>query len=256
MAFFSSKKSKPEEVKQPISKPTPKPVEVSKDIIKTPTHDVSVLRNLLKVKANIEGGGSLVIGGTFDGEVIIENTVFIEKGAKFFGTVRAKEVKISGNFEGTIYANAVEVTPSGKYSGVINSNKAFLGGEIEGVIKSVNSIEVTKSGKVNTKECKSKNIKIVGQLSGKVIASELLEITSGGSVNGTIITKGIKTEQGGSVIGNIQTYDPQKHDSNASFDDDKSAKDTSNLVNVSPEDMKKYARKDKKDEVKKIPADK
>ena len=247
MAFFgSSKKSKtieakPTEIQQKI---TPK-VESSKDIIKTPSLDVSVLKNLIKVKASIEGGGSLIIGGYFEGDISIENTVFIEKGAKVNATIKAKDIKISGDFEGTIYAaNAVEITSSGKFQGLINSNKAFLGGAVEGVIKSANSIEITKSGLVKAKECKSKNIKIVGKLDGKVIASELLEITSGGAVNGTIITKGIKTEQGGSVVGNIQTYDASIHE------DDNN--DPTKLINITPQDMQKYAKKpqEEKEEVK------
>jgi len=237
MAFFgSSKKSKTIEEKptQVQQTSTPK-VETSRDIIKTPSHDVSVLKNLLKVKASIEGGGSLIIGGYFDGDISIEQTVFIEKDAKVNATIRAKDIKISGEFEGTIYANAVEITPSGKFQGLINSNKTFLGGEVDGVIKSANSIEITKSGNVKTKECKSKNIKIIGKLDGKVVASELLEITSGGAVNGTIITKGIKTEQGGSVIGNIQTYDASIHEDNGN--------DPTKLININPQDMQKYAKK-------------
>ena len=257
MAFFGSRKTNEKDIKQEaVKKPEPRPIEVSTDIIKTPTHDVSVIKNLLKVKASIQGGGSLIIGGEFDGDVAIENTVFIEKDAKFTGTVRAKDIKISGSFEGTIYANGVEVTHSGKLMGNVSCNKAFLGGDINGNVKSADTIEVTKSGNVNTKECKSKNIKIVGSLNGRVVASELLEITSGGSVNGTIITKGIKTEQGGSVVGNIQTYDPNKESMDSSFDSESSTKEPSKLVNISPEEMKKYARKDKKDEVKKIPAEK
>jgi len=241
MAFFGSskKKSKPNEINatQIQQKETPK-IETSKDIIKTPSYDVSILKNLLKVKASIEGGGSLIIGGYFDGDISIENTVFIEKGAKVNATIRAKDIKISGEFEGTIYAaNAVEVTQSGKFKGFINSNKTFLGGEIDGIIKSANSIEVTESGKVKTQECKSKNIRIVGTLEGKVIASELLEITSGGAVNGTIITKGIKTEQGGSVVGNIQTYDSSLHEDNSENSD------PTKLLNINPQDMQKYAKK-------------
>ncbi len=249
MAFFgSSKKSKSVENKlaQKETQPSIIPkVETPKDIIKTPTHDVSVLRDLLKVKANIEGGGSLIIGGYFDGDISIENTLFIEKGAKVNATIRAKDIKIAGEFEGTIYAvNAVEVTQSGKLKGLVNSNKAFLGGEVDGIIKSANSIEITKSGVVKSKECKSKNIKIVGRLEGKVIASELLEITSGGAVNGTIITKGIKTEQGGSVVGNIQTYDPSLNEE-SDLNSKNSSDDPTNLLNLDPKDLQKYARKDK-----------
>lgn len=266
MGFFSSKKeaapvvSKPQE---PIRPAAPK-VPVSTDMIKTPTNNLSIIKDNFIVKATIEGKGSLVIGGEYEGDITIDDTLFVEKGAKFSGTVHAKNVKVSGEFTGTLYATVTEVTKSGKFNGLINANQTSLGGAVDGVVRSIDSLEITKSGAVTTKECKSKKIKVEGSVKGRVVASELLEVTSGGSIDGDIITKGIRTEQGGSIIGNIQTYDEKIHSSQTALDDKVASKAEENLdidpeiaklIKIKPDDMKKYAKKDES-EIKRIPADK
>jgi len=256
MGFFGKKE---EEKKQTVIETPKQPEqEVSNDIIKTPVKDLSVIKKGITAKADIKGEGSLIIGGNFEGNVIIEDTVVIEKDANFKGEINAKNVKISGNFEGKIKSNAIEVTTNGKFNGIINSNKTFLAGFIKGSIKSLDSIEVLTTGIVEAKECKSKMIKIVGKLHGRVVASELLEIVSGGSVEGEIITKGIRTEQGGSVVGNIQTYDPSKHDikNEPILSDEKSENlnidpEIASLINIDPSDIQKYAKKEEK-EIKRI----
>jgi cytoskeletal protein CcmA (bactofilin family) len=264
MGFFSSKKEEPVQRAQ-IKEEAPAVAEpkIGKDILKTPTTNVSLLKNTLKVKANIEGGGSLIIGGEFEGDVSVDDTVFIEKGARYSGTINAKNVKISGYFSGVIYSTAVEVTQSGVFEGNIKTNKTFLGGKVSGIIRSIDSIEISSSGEVDTQECKSKRIKVEGTVKGRVIASELLEVTNSGSINGEIITKGIRTEQGGSIIGNIQTYDVNLHDkdSNKQFAQDEVTSadeldpDIADLIKIKPDDMKKYAKKEDKS-IKRIPTDK
>ncbi len=266
MGFFSSKKkeeSAPASRPQEEVKPAAPKIPVSSDMIKTPTNNLSIIKDNFVVKATINGKGSLVIGGEYEGEITIDDTLFVEKGAKFSGTVHAKNVKVSGDFTGTVYATAVEVTKSGKLHGLISANKTSLGGIVDGIIRSIDTLEITKSGKVTTKESKSKNIKVEGDVTGRVIASELLEVTSGGSINGDIITKGIRTEQGGSIIGNIQTYDEKIHNTNTPLDDVATNEEDNididpeiaKLIKIKPNDMKKYAKKDDSG-IKRIPADK
>ena len=241
MGLFSGKKKeepKPIVNEQVVKKEEPK----SLDVIKTPTNNVSVIKEKFNVKATIEGEGSLIVGGILDGDVKIDDTLFIEKGARVTGIVHAKNVKISGDFEGTVYAYTIEITKSGRLKGVISSNKAILGGYVNGVIRSIDSIEITATGIIDTKECKSKQIKVVGSVDGRVIASELLEVTSGGSIKGDIITKGIRTEQGGSIIGNIQTYDAAVHEEEEDAVIDSSIE---NIIEL--KDIKKYAKKEDKD---------
>ncbi len=263
MGFFSSKKQQQKPTVQPAAT-MPKAAETpsSNDVIKTPTGNTSVIKETLKVKADIDGQGSLIIGGIFEGNIKIEDTVFIEKGARFSGTIKARKVKISGDFEGTINSTATEVTKSGRFQGAIHANKSFVDGYVNGTIYSADSVEISSNGIADIQECKSKQIKIVGKVNGKVVASELLEVVNGGSVEGEIITKGIRTEQGGSIIGNIQTYNEALHGENTLPQTDSSEEENldidpevAKLINIKPEDMKKYAKKDEENSVKRISAD-
>ena len=264
MGFFSSKSSKKNTInnEEQVSKPVEEKTTVSPaiiDMVRTPTNNVSTIKEHFKVNAEIDGKGSLIVGGQFEGNVKLDDTLFIEKGARFSGTVHSKSVKISGDFEGEIHATMVEVTKSGRLNGAINANKTHLGGFVNGIIKSIDSIEISSSGIVDTQECKSKQIKIIGSVEGRVIASELLEVTSGGSVKGDIITKGIRTEQGGSIIGNIQTYDESIHSQKNSINNNNSATldpEVAKLIDIDPNDIKKYAKKDDEKGIKRIPADK
>ena len=266
MGFFSSKKEEKEPVRNEEIKvqPTAPKMPTSTDMIKTPTNNLSIIKENFVVKATMKGKGSLVIGGEFEGDITIDDTLFIEKGAKCEGTIHAKNVKISGEFRGTVYATAVEVTRSGKLNGKINANKTSLGGDINGIIRSIDSLEITKTGRVETKEAKSKKIKVEGKVDGRVVASELLEVVSTGSIEGDIITKGIRTEQGGSIVGNIQTYDEKIHNQETALDEKIAAKNDENididpeiakLIKIKPDDMKKYAKKEES-AIKRIPDDK
>ena len=263
MGFFSSKSKNTQttqEVNTTANTPKKETISTPSDIIKTPTRNVSTIKENFKVKADIEGDGSLILGGHFEGNIKLDDTLYIEKGAKFFGEVHAKNVKISGDFEGKIFSIATEVTKSGRLNGSIETNKAFLGGFVNGVVNSIDSIEILSTGIVDTKECKSKQIKIVGKVEGKVVASELLEVTSGGAVKGDIITKGIRTEQGGSIIGNIQTYDESIHAQSTNTDTKETPAEidpeVAKLIDIKPEDIQKYAKKDDEKGIKRIPADK
>ena len=260
MGFFGNKSDNEEQTIKATTEQVSTSNVASSDLVKTPTNNVSVIKEHFNVKADIEGKGSLIIGGHFEGNVKVDDTLFVEKGARFSGVVHAKNVKISGDFEGEIHANMVEITKSGRLNGAINANKTHLGGFVNGVVKSIDSIEISSTGIVDTKECKSKQIKIEGQVEGRVVASELLEVTSGGSVKGDIITKGIRTEQGGSIIGNIQTYDESIHSQDITPNSEKESTnidpEVAKLIDIDPNDIKKYAKKDDEKGIKRIPADK
>jgi cytoskeletal protein CcmA (bactofilin family) len=259
MGFFGSRNDEPEETQTEKHESEKAVMQADEPtFIKTPTNNISTLNSLLEIKADINGGGSLIIGGNYKGDAVIEDTIIIEKGAQFFGNIKAKNVKISGEFKGEIEATAVEVCASSKFIGVISANKCFLAGIINGAINSKDSIEILPTGDIETKEIKSSNIKVSGKVKGHIIASSLLEVTKDGSVSGEIVTKGIKTEQGGTIIGNIQTYDESLHgiDINYTLDDLQTNKPIEALSKksvdeLSEEDILKYSKKDNK-QVKRI----
>jgi cytoskeletal protein CcmA (bactofilin family) len=255
MGFFSNKNNEAEETTEQKQENTNAIAqEQEQTFIKTPTNNISTLNSLLKIKADIEGGGSLIIGGSYEGNVVVEDTIFIEKGAQFSGKIKAKNVKISGEFKGEIEALLVEVSSSSKFIGVISANKCFLAGIINGAINSKDSIEILSTGDIETKELKSSNIKVSGRVKGNIIASSLLEVTKDGSVSGEIVTKGIKTEQGGTIIGNIQTYDESLHgiDINYALEDLQPVQEIKeeapkkSVEQLNEEDIQKYSKKEKK----------
>ncbi len=250
MALFgSSKKTEETQVKEEV--------EVKKEVASTPKVEApdintSRLQYGVKVEGDIDARGSLILGGDFKGKAVVEDTMVIEHNATFNGELKAKNVKIAGVFEGKVEAVSIEVTKTARFKGLINATKTFLAGEVKAIIKSSDSLEVLPTGVVETKEAKSNNIKILGKLYGRVIASELLEVTEGGSIEGTIVTKGIKTEQGGTIIGNIQTFDESVHGIDIEYtledvledEDNLEVTSFSNLDKLSKEDLKKYAKKE------------
>lgn len=271
MAFFGSKKEE-QSVSAPKNeaKTTTATPSVPADMIKTPTRDLSIIKENVTVEANLKGEGSLIIGGEFKGNITIDDTLFIEDGARCEGSIQARNVKVSGELIGDVDAVNVEVTQGGNFNGTISADKTYLGGDIQGTIYSTASLEVTRTGKLDIEEAKSKRIKIEGKVKGCVVASELLEVVSTGAIEGDIITKGIRTEQGGSIIGNIQTYVEHLHGSTDQDDDfeeedddnenpeDQDSPDESDeeeydemeidpeiakLIKIKPGDMKKYAKK-------------
>jgi len=224
------------------------------ELVKIPASNLSKLNSMLNIKGNIEGGGSLIVGGNLEGNLSIEDTLFIEDGAKVVGNVKANSIKVSGELKGNIEAKVVEITKNGNLEGNIDSTITLISGLVNGYIKSTNSIEIKDSGVVDTKECKAQKIRVLGKVMGKVIASELLEVISGGSVNGAIVTKGIRTEEGGTIIGNIQTYDKSLHEKKEEASKPQNSNidpEISKLINIDPNDIQKYAKKESK-EVKRV----
>jgi cytoskeletal protein CcmA (bactofilin family) len=216
---------------------------IEDDRIETPTKDISILKSETQVKADISGEGSLILGGLFDGNISIADTVFIDRGAYVKGVIKAKNVKISGKFEGAIYATAVEVTSTGDIRGVINSTKAFLGGSVRGAISSLDSIEIRKTGSVESQKCTSRMVKIAGEFQGRIIATKVLELASTGSLTGEIISQTLNNKEGGKIDGTLRPYNEEQHGGVDPIQDDRFSSEAAKLINISPADLSKYAKK-------------
>jgi cytoskeletal protein CcmA (bactofilin family) len=251
MAIFRSRSKTKEEESVELEEKVEKKPEISERVA-IPSEHISRLQYGVSVEGNIKAKGSFAIGGNFKGSAIIEDSIYIEHNANFNGELEAKNVKIAGNFEGKIKAHTVEITKTAHFKGLINATKTFLAGNVKAIIKSKDSLEVLPTGVIEAKEAKSSNIKILGKIHGRVIASELLEVTKGGSIEGTIVTKGIKTEQGGTILGTIQTFDDTVHGVDIEyslddvFDDEKvlGVNSITQIEQLSSKDLKKYAKKE------------
>jgi len=179
--------------------------------IKFPNYNLSVIHNSLLVDANINSKGSLVIFGEFKGFLDIEKTVYIQKGAKVIGKIKANRVKLLGEFSGELETDLFESSIDANFFGIIKANRAFLGGLFNGIVNAKEYVEILPKSDIDTREIKSKNIKLAGRVKGNIIVSDLLEVKRYGLVKGKVVARGIKTEQGGLVLGDIKTFDDSLH---------------------------------------------
>jgi cytoskeletal protein CcmA (bactofilin family) len=77
---------------------------------------------------------------------------------------------------------------------------------IEGEVVSRTSINVLRDGKLKVSLVKTKRARINGSVEGKIVTSELLEVGATGVVQGEIVVKNIRTDEGSRMIGSMSTY--------------------------------------------------
>jgi len=159
-----------------------------------------------EVSGTIKGNDSVHIDGVVKGDVIVNNMVVIGKSGIVDGSIRAQRVMISGQLDGSIVCDDLEVLQTGKVRDEINAAVIILDGEVEGDIVAERSINVTLNGRVKAQRIMSQKVLVDGSIHGEVIATELLEIGQKGYVEGNITVKNIKTHEGGRIIGSMATY--------------------------------------------------
>jgi cytoskeletal protein CcmA (bactofilin family) len=77
-------------------------------------HQESLIAADITIEGKIEGGGSVRIAGKFNGDVNVQGDLTIEAGAKLTGGVRAAQVTIAGELEGSVAeASRVELLQTG-----------------------------------------------------------------------------------------------------------------------------------------------
>jgi cytoskeletal protein CcmA (bactofilin family) len=65
-------------------------------------HQESLIAADITIEGKIEGGGSVRIAGKFNGDVNVQGDLTIETGAKLTGSVRADNITIAGELEGSV----------------------------------------------------------------------------------------------------------------------------------------------------------
>jgi cytoskeletal protein CcmA (bactofilin family) len=222
----------------------------------------ALITDCMNTKGHMSGCGSLIIMGQHEGNISMKDTVVISEEGSLVGKVEASKIKISGNVKGILECEVLEITQGSKFEGEIYSHTAYINGEVSGEFYASQSIEIDLEGVATAKECKSKTIRVLGKLDGKVVASEMLEVINGGAIDGEIVTKGIKTMDGGSVVGTIVTYNEKIHSdkpekSSQSEDDSKEPQGAQRdidpklgkIINADKIDVNKYApKKDEEEE--------
>lgn len=166
----------------------------------------SIITACTKVEGNVIGGDTIHIDGNVKGNITVSNTIVIGKTGLVEGNVEAKHVIINGELKGSVKCDKLEVLDSGKVSKYIEGKELILEGDITGDITGHEHIEVLAQSTVQAICIKSKKITVSGKVKGTVLASELLEITAKGFVEGQISAKAIKTAEGGRMVGTMSTY--------------------------------------------------
>ena len=78
----------------------------------------------LKVTGNVFGSGDLIILGSLEGEFDLKGKLQVAEPANITGTVKAGDITVKGNIQGTITAaERVHLDPTARVQGHINSPK-------------------------------------------------------------------------------------------------------------------------------------
>ena len=135
MGLFGKK----DKAQRPPVAQTPAAPKVSpKSTRKDTATDTTYFGKNLKVTGNVSGEGSLIILGDFEGEFNFKGRLKVAQGARVKGNVKATEVYVNGNVEGTVVASEiVHLDNTARIKGGIASPKisvlegALFDGEIQ-----------------------------------------------------------------------------------------------------------------------------
>ena len=173
----------------------------------TTAKNITYVAKEIEVTGSFNGKGAVQIEGTLNGDINVTSVVIGVDGV-VNGVINATNVIVNGKLNGSIFCDTLEVMPNGSVSNELKVKRVLISGKVDGAIESKEEINIDKSGVVNATTMTSKNILVDGSFTGKVVASELLEIGSTGSVEGDITVKNIKTQEGGKLLGSMQLYTP------------------------------------------------
>lgn len=160
-----------------------------------------------EITGDLKGSDTVHVDGTLNGNISVDNMVVIGKSGIINGNIKAQKIMVNGSVKGSMTCVDLEIMQSGKVSHKIDADTITLDGEVEGTIVAKSSINILKNAQVNADLLKSKKVIVNGTIEGKIIATELLEVGKDGFVQGEIVVKNIKTQEGGRMIGSMATYE-------------------------------------------------
>lgn len=170
----------------------------------------TIITSCMEVTGNLHGSDTVHIDGKVTGDIIVSNTLMIGKSGVVYGKVKAKNAIINGKLEGSIVCEMLEVMETGEVSKNIQADMMILDGTVTGHVIGVKSVEVQPHGKLDVEKLVSKKITVSGSVKGHIVASELLDIGSTGSVEGEISVRTIKTAEGSRMVGTMSTYQEEE----------------------------------------------
>ena len=91
---------------RPSAAPTPAAPKVApKSSPKDNALNTTYFGKNLKIKGTLSGEGSLIILGSFDGEFDLKGHLKVAQGARIRGNIKATDISVNGNIEGTVSAS-------------------------------------------------------------------------------------------------------------------------------------------------------
>ncbi|HEY9190029.1 MAG TPA: polymer-forming cytoskeletal protein [Sulfurovum sp.] len=172
----------------------------------------TIITSCMEVTGNLHGSDTVHIDGKVVGDIIVSNTLVIGKSGLVQGEVKAKNAIINGKLEGSIICETLEVMETGEVSKQIQADTMILDGTVTGHVIGLTSIEVQSNATLAVEKIESKKITVGGSIKGNIVASELLEINSTGSVEGEISVKNIKTAEGSRMVGTMSAYEVKQEE--------------------------------------------
>ena len=108
------------------------------------------------IKGDLKFSGSVHIDGEIEGNIICEKILTVGKSGKIIGIIQADKLIISGNVEGEVDCNVLEVLTGGKFRGEAQYNEIMIEhqGSVEGTLKAKRGKEPV--GKIKRKESDKK----------------------------------------------------------------------------------------------------
>jgi cytoskeletal protein CcmA (bactofilin family) len=168
----------------------------------------TIITSCMEMQGDIRGCGSLYIDGILHGNIETEEGVTVGREGKVFGQITTRHLTVSGTIEGKVVAQEIDVTQSGVVSDNIQTKILRCDGTLKANIQASDAIEITSNGRVETPHMESRHVIISGSVVGNLTATELLEIEQTGRIEGEMTITKIKVAEGGTVLGQMQTYQP------------------------------------------------
>jgi cytoskeletal protein CcmA (bactofilin family) len=162
----------------------------------------TIITSCTKIDGDIVGDDTVHIDGSVDGNVSVNNIVVIGKSGSVKGNIKAQKVICSGNIEGSVECEDIEILEGSTVSHKISSDIIIINGEFKGEIL-CNRALIDEQGLVSN-VLQAKEVTVKGTFSGDV-ACDTLTTKSTGLIKGSMFVKNILNE-GGNVEGAIGQY--------------------------------------------------
>jgi cytoskeletal protein CcmA (bactofilin family) len=87
-----------------------------------PAHAPTIIGAGMSMKGEIKGEGTVLMLGSFEGDIVLEGTLHVGPEARLDANISATAIVIAGSVRGNLSSNTrVEVLPSGSFTGSVRS---------------------------------------------------------------------------------------------------------------------------------------